>query len=267
MTALGRLVVCFTVVAGTAAPAHAGPKEDAARHTERAMKAHADGKFETALRELLIANKLDPRPELLYAIGQVYAKLEDCKEAIVYYERFLETKPDPEAASEVRGGIAACKAKLPPEPAPEPTPEPKPEPTPAPAPTPPPTKTAQATPPPDDNPLPPRQTDAPPRWYKDKIGGVLVIGGVALGVVGGIVYRSALSDLDAAESSSTLERYDELVDSARSKRVSAVVLTGAGVAAIGAGVVRYMMKRSSTETSVVVVPHDGGGLVTWSGSF
>ena len=115
---------------------------------------------------------------------------------------------------------------------------------------------------------------APPQrsaWYKDKLGDGLVLGGVAAVVVGLVEYRSALSDLDAAENrthTTTLARYNQLVDRAHGKRTASIVLTGAGGALIAAGVARYILHDRSTEVrGVGVAPAHGGGVVTYLGRF
>ncbi|HEX7843773.1 MAG TPA: hypothetical protein VF469_40140, partial [Kofleriaceae bacterium] len=115
---------------------------------------------------------------------------------------------------------------------------------------------------------------APPQrsaWYQDKLGDGLVLGGVAVAVVGLVEYRSALADLDAAESrasTTTLARYDQLIDRAHSKRTASIVLTGAGGALIAAGVARYFLHDRTTEVrGVGVAPAHGGDVVTYLGRF
>jgi len=259
--ALAALLVTVPLVAS------GGPKQDARARIARATKAHEAGKFDVALVELEAAYKLDPQPELLFAIAQVYVKLDKCGEAITYYERFLSITKDPDARAVVTQAIETCKAQLPP-PAPTP-PEPRPpEPPPEPKPV---------APPPAIEPRPAPFAAGPSRsvresggtpWYKDKLGDTLVIGGVTAVVVGVVMYRGAVSDLDAAEGSQSLTRYDELVDSAHSKRTFSVALLGGGAALVGAGVVRYLVRdRGTASTGVGMVPAQGGGLVTWMGRF
>ena len=252
--------------------ASAGPKQDARAHIAKATKAHVAGKFEVALVHLEAAYKLDPQPELLFAIAQVYVKLAKCSDAITYYERFLAITKDPDAKAVVMQAIETCKAQLPaPDPTPLPTPEPPP-PDPKPDPKPDPTPVA---PPEEPRPAPfatatarsVREAGGTP-WYKDKLGDTLVIGGVTAVVVGVAMYGGAVSDLDEAESAPTLTRYDELVDRAHSKRTFSAVLLGGGAALVGAGVVRYIVRdRGAASSSVGMVPAQGGGLVTWIGRF
>jgi tetratricopeptide (TPR) repeat protein len=255
----------------------AGPKEQAKAHIAKATAAHKDGKFAVALDELQAAYKLDPKPDLLFAIAQVYVKLDNCADAIPFYEKFLASTKDPQAQPVVTEAIDACKAKLAqaqpvvtptttPEPVPEPVAKPEPEPKPE----------VHVAPPPEE--LPPRRDPVAPSltvqvsterpWYRDTIADSLLIGGVIAGVVGIVVYSQARSDLDSAESSTTLAGYNQLVDSSHSKQTLSIVLVGGGAALIGGGVVRLMLRDHGKSThGVGMIPTSGGGLVTWTGGF
>jgi tetratricopeptide (TPR) repeat protein len=218
----------------------AGPKEDAQAHIVKATEAHQRSDFNVALQELEAAYAIDPQPDLLYAIGQVYVKLERCADAISYYERYLATAPTLEAAGQAQEAIDACKAKLP-------APEPQPAPTPLPPPSPPTTSA----------------------WYKDPIGGALVGGGLVAGALGVVFYLGARNELDEAEAAMTLPAYEDHVDSAHSKRLVSVILFGGGAALIAGGIARYVMHDAgATEARRVgVVPTSGGGLLTLTGEF
>lgn len=243
---LARAVMALILAAPLSALAGPQEKEKAQEHVARAMEAHGKSDFTTALLELEAAYALDPLPDLLYAIGQVYVQLNRCPEAIEYYEKFLATKPAKQAAADTKQAIQTCQAK-------EPPPPPPPDPEPQPPPPPPPVVLSTAKP-----------------WYKDPIGDALVIGGVAAGVVGAIMYTGARSDLDKAETAMNIQEYDDLVDGAKSKRMYSVILAGGSVVLIGAGIARFMLRDggSNQETrNVGVVPAKGGGLVTWTGRF
>jgi len=244
-----QLVIALLLATTSVARAD-DPKLEAQIHVQRAMAHHSTGKFGEALGELQLAYKLDPQPGLLYAIAQVYVKLDRCSEALPFYERFLETHPDARAASAASEAITVCKAR-PPEPTPEPKPEPKPEPTPEPTPE-------------------PILLDKPASraWYKDPIGAALVGGGVLTGVVGMIFYRSASSDLDAAETAPTYGASEDLIDGAHRKRTYAGFAAAGGIALVGVGVLRYVLASgSSDERRVAITPTPGGAAITWSGGF
>jgi tetratricopeptide (TPR) repeat protein len=256
---------CLAALVAAPAAALADNQDDARAHIAKATRAHKDGRYADARVELQAAYALDPRPDLLYALGQVDAKLGNCRDAIAYYKRFAATQSDPQVGRVVDEAIAACTAA--------------PEPTAAPAATdrappvaarpiaPPPVAARPSAPPPVAT-APAAAQRSP--WYRDTIGGALVAGGVIAAVIGFVEYSSALSDLDAAgdrDRTTTLDRYDELVAGAHQKRTMALVLTGAGGALIGAGIVRFVLRSEPAEVRVGVAPAHGGGVVTYAGRF
>jgi len=237
------LAPLFALVLVAPVVAHADPKADAQVHLGKAMEAHEKNDFQRAVEELQTAYALDPNPDLLYAIGQVYAKLERCNDAVLYYERYLATKPPAQAMVDTKQAISSCEKQPPPPP-----------------------------PPPPDQPAPPPVVVAPATqspWYKDPVGGALVVTGVASAVIGLALYTGARSDLDAAEDAPNLAEYDDLVDRARSRRTYSVVLVGGGALLIGAGVARYMLRGGDNREAqrIGLVPVERGGLVTFGGSF
>jgi tetratricopeptide (TPR) repeat protein len=240
------LVLLALAAAPSMAHADAKAKVEARARMDKATELYGQGKYAEALNELTIAYTLDPRPETLYAIGQMHVQLGNCPQAILFYERFLTTNPDSVPAAAAQEAIDTCKHKpdavLKPDPAPQPAPVPQP-------------------PPP-----------APPAWYTDKLGIVLAGGGVVLGVAGLVTYAAARSDLDKAEDATNYQSHADLVDSAHSKRTIAAVLGAVGVGLVGAGVTRFVLVRrasasASVSTTVGIAPAPSGGLVTWSGRF
>lgn len=273
-------------------------KTNAKVHVDRAAKAHQAGKYQVALSELETAYSIDPQPKLLYAIGQVHAKLGNCTQAVSHYEKFLATIKDKAKQEVVKQAISACKSKEPEKPEKEdkdavfrhkkpaqdelptaektedkklekteekkleePKPEPPQEPRPEPAPVVP--EPVREAPPPE-----PRRDEATP-WYRDWLGDTLVLGGVGVSVASYFVYQSALSDLDNAEAARELAQYERSVDSAHEKRTYTIILAGAGATLVAAGVLRYLTRDTGHHESpgVSIVPAQGGGLITWSGGF
>ena len=236
------LVLLLLAAAPSTAHADAKAKVEARARMEKATELYGQGKYAEALNELTIAYTLDPQPEALYAIGQMHVQLGNCDQAILFYERFLSTNPDAVPAGAAQEAIDTCKSK--PDAITKPDPPPPPEPPPPP-------------PPPES-----------PAWYSDKLGAVLLGGGVLLGLAGVVTYASARSDVDAAEDATNYQSHADLVDSARSKRTIAAVLGAVGVGLVGAGVTRYVLvRRAGGSATVGVAPAPGGGLVTWSGRF
>jgi len=286
MPKLPNLIASAALAAVLAAPgaASADPKQEARAHVDRATKAHKAGQLEKALTELQAAYALDPQPQLLYALGQIYTKLGRCSEASDSYLRFLASGTDPKTAQVVKQALEACKAQGATEPAaPAPTPAAAatastrtPEetedplagksaaPAPAPAEAAPSKRVALGAEPPAE----PTPAEGSRPWYRDVLGDVLVVGGAASLVLGGLAYRAAVTDLDTAETVSTHEKYVELVDGAQTKRLVGVALIGGGVVLVTAGVLRFMLHDRHTEVRRVgMTPARGGGMVTWTRSF
>lgn len=231
--------------------ANAGPKEKAAakKHVKAATAAHANQNYELALSELQAAYALDPAPDTAYAIGQMQIKLGNCPEAIMSYEKFIESKPAPEFVDAANEAIKTCREQLA---AQQPPPPPPPEPTPQPPPP-----AAPVTDPPEGK-----------AFYQDVVGDVLVGGGVIAFGAGIALYLGARGTIDDAEKAPTYAEHQSLVDDAHSKRMYAVILGSVGVAAIGVGVWRFTKVGSDpNEKSVALVPTTTGGLVTLSGRF
>jgi tetratricopeptide (TPR) repeat protein len=249
MTRKALLVVLLALAAAPRA-ALADAKVEAQTRMEHATELYREGKYSEALNELTIAYTLDPRPDILYAIGQMHVQLGNCPQAILFYERFLSTKPDPVPAAAASEAIETCKHK------PEAVEKP-------------PTPTPPVQPPTPEKPVtPPAKEAERPAWYTDKLGAVLLGGGVVLGAAGIVTYTLARSDLDDAERAPDYQTHADLVDSAHGKRTIAAVLGVAGLGLTGAAVTRYLMvRRAGAQSTVGVAPAQGGGLVTWSGQF
>lgn len=230
-------------------------KSEHARRVEQATKARKAGRFEEARVELEAAYALDPQPDLLYALSQVYAKLGNCGEASTYYKRFVATQKSSRSTDVVDQEIAACKPTPPPAKGPPQSPEgPRPLPDKQPSypngpiqsPAGQPSRSAV-----DKPALLPAVARQGSPWYKDGIGDALVLGGVAASVGALVVYRSALSDLDTAERDAlTLTDYYGLVDRAHSRRTTSVAIGTVGSILIVTGIVRYVLHYNSTDTTV-----------------
>lgn len=266
--------LAFAAALLVASQAAAVPRNTVKAHIDKATKAHKEGKFDVALDELKAAYALDPKPDLLFAIAQVYVKLDKCADAITYYEQFLAATKDAQAKQVVTQAIETCKTKLaatappvvsepPPEPEPpkvepppEPTPDVKPTPSPEPAPVRTPFANARSTP----------AKRAP--WYKDPLGDALVAGGVAAGVVALVVRGGAQSEADKAVVAANEVEYRDHLDSSESKEKVALILgVTAGVLVTG-GVVRYVTRsRKQERTRVGIAPTRDGGFVTVLGRF
>jgi len=247
------LVMAALAIIASSQRASADPKTEAKQHVDRATELHAQGKFAQALDELKTAFSLDPRPELLYAMGQLHVLLGECPQATTYYQRYLATKPDPNTANAAIEAIQVCKTNPPPATADVPVP-------------------AGDNPPVIDKPSPP-DTPAPrsatPKraWYGDYLADGLVVGGAAAGVVAVLEYRSAVQNRDHADAATNFQSYVDLVDRAHSQRATAIVFGAAGAALVAAGGLHYMLTDRRARHAVSIGPSHGGGIVTWTGWF
>ncbi|HEY3802436.1 MAG TPA: hypothetical protein VGL61_07500 [Kofleriaceae bacterium] len=184
-------------------PPATDPADSADAHIARARDLHDKGDFEGARAEILAAYKLDPRPELLFALGQLEFNLRHYREAIDYYERFTATQPSAEQAALAEQAIGAARAEL--------------------------------TRPP---PAPPA---TPPLLHTQWDGvdsGLAIVGGLAIVAGGGLAYEAVHLSND---SSGTLSDYDHRLDTARHVRIAAAISGGAGIVAIGAALLRWRL--------------------------
>jgi tetratricopeptide (TPR) repeat protein len=189
-------------------------------HVARARAAHDRGDFVLARDELLAAYKIEPRPALLFALGQVELNLGHYKEAIDYYERFKATNPPADQAALAEQGIGAARLEL---------------------------GRPKAPPPPTPTPPPP-----PPHREWDAIDGVIgATGGAALLASGVLFYQS--SHL-AQDRSGSLAAYAHRIDEAHLARDVAIGCAIGGAVALGAAVLRWRLHLVETTVRVEASP-------------
>jgi tetratricopeptide (TPR) repeat protein len=104
------LAIALFLVGGVAAAAPA--KVDAQRHVDWGNQLYQSGDYAGAIEELKAAWALDPRPDLLYAIGQAARKKGDCAEAVKQYQAYLETNPSAQRRQAAQMQIDRCKEEL-----------------------------------------------------------------------------------------------------------------------------------------------------------
>ena len=233
------------------------PKAMAQAHVHASEKLFQDGKYAEALNELTTAYALDPQPGLLYAIAQVHVKLGDCADAIVWYQRFLDTKPDERPAKAAREAIEMCSTALPKQPEPEPQPPPQTQPQPLPA----------ALAPVKPAPVATTTTTPGTAWYGSVLTDAFVIGGGVAGVAGIELYLRALDDFDGAKTANSYARNHELVEDGHSQRQWAIVAGVGGVALVGGGIAYFLLHVRTLEPDVTISPTNTGAVMTWSGRF
>jgi tetratricopeptide (TPR) repeat protein len=183
------------------------------------------GDAKAARSELVTAYKTDPRPDLLFALGQVELNLGNFQVAIDYYEKFIATEPGEEQVSLAEQAIGAARMRLSQPEGSEPDKQITP---PSPTPTivmPPPVGVQQ------------RFVTRPRQWDLESTG-IAALGGAAIAGGGVLLYYAQHK---ADDHSGTLSEYDGRLHDARITRLTGAGVATAGVLAIGVALLRWRM--------------------------
>jgi hypothetical protein len=98
---------------GLSAPAFADSDPAAAKeHFDLGSALYQQGRYDEALVELTRGYQLDARPEFLYSLGQTERKRARFKEALDYYQRYLDSGLPRERAAAVLIQMDRCRAEL-----------------------------------------------------------------------------------------------------------------------------------------------------------
>ncbi len=228
------------------------PAPAARPFVDAGIAAYKAGDYETAVRELSAAYKIDPQPAMLYAWAQALRLGNRCAEAIPIYRRYLATDPSEAQIAAAQNGISLCEKVLPPEPPPAEPPPAQPEDKEAPA------QPAESAQPAEPEPPPPeaapvQEEPAPRSWYADRLGGALVIGGaVSLGVGVGFLVRSSQTR-DAAGEAMFRDDFVDKLDRATLQRRIGVAGLGVGAALVAGGVFRYVVLRERARAVSIAI--------------
>src|SRR5262249_20784868 len=87
------------------------PTAVAREHFRAAEAAEKRGDYDTALQEYVAAYEAKPHPAVLYNIATVYERLGDPEEAVHYYQKYLEGRPDATDAASVRARVGQIKKR------------------------------------------------------------------------------------------------------------------------------------------------------------
>lgn len=226
MNRLCRLVVCLWL--GVAGSALAQPSTAAKPHVDAGVKAYNAADYETSIREFELAYGIDEDPMLLYAWAQAQRQGRHCDEAIGLYRRYLDSKPTDAQIAAANTGIALC----------EQTPAVRPD----------------KLPPPPADPAPHQPSDSS-SWYQDRLGGGLVIGGVASAAIGVTFLVLSSRSADAASAAGPRAEFLDRLDEATLRRRIGIVGLGVGAGLVIAGIVRYATRDvvvATSGTSVLV---------------
>lgn len=196
-------------------------------HLAKVRELYDRGDFARAREELVAAYQLEPRPELLFALGQVELNLGHFAQAIDDYERFIATEPAADQIALAQQAIGAARARLAEKPAAAPPPRP------------------------------------PPHRGWDRLDTALAAAGGAAVLAGGglVVYGHHL----AGDRSGTLSQYDHRLSRATLVQWVGASCLVAGALAAGGAVLRWRIYRVDTELGPAAAP--GGAGVTWAGRF
>lgn len=192
-------------------------------HLARVRQFYDQGDFVKARDELLAAYKLEPRPELLFALGQVELNIGHYEKAIDYYERFIASEPGPDQVALAQQAIGAARARR-------------------------------------DEKLVLLAPSRPPqhREWDTENTGIVALGGTALLVGAGLfVYGYRLG----RDRSGTLSEYRDRLDQAELTQWIGVGCAAAGALAIGGAVLRWRLRLIDSEVRPIAAPHTAG--VSW----
>ena len=196
------------------------------QHLARVRELYDKGDFARARDELLAAYKLEPRPELLFALGQVELNTGRFENAIDYYEQFLASGPAADQAALAQQAIGAARARLAEKPRVVASPRP---------------------------PRPP-----PHRAWDGADTGILALGVIAVGSGAGVfAYGRQL----AGDRSGTLSAYNRRLSQAALTQWLGVGGAAAGLLAIAGAIVRWRVHLVDTELQPIAAPHTAG--ITW----
>jgi tetratricopeptide (TPR) repeat protein len=219
-----RRLAASLVIAGLSVgtAAHADTADE---HLARGRELYDRGEFAAARDELLAAYQLEPRPELLFALGQVELNTGRFAQAIDYYERFIATEPGADQVALAQQAIGAARARIAEKPAPAPPPRP-----------------------------PPHR-----RWDTTDTA-LAAIGGATIAIGGGLVIYGL--DL-AGDHGGTLSAYNDRVSRATLAQWTGAGCLAAGALAIGGALLRWRLHLVDSEIQPVASPKAAG--VAWVG--
>jgi tetratricopeptide (TPR) repeat protein len=208
-----RLARCLLALAVlTAGLARAAPGiEPPASPVEELRDAYKRGDYVTVRKKLLELYALEPKPELLFALGQVELNLGHYQAAIDYYEKFIATQPSDDQVALAQQAIGAARMRL-----------------------------AHPDRPPqvivEKVPAPPEHPPEQPRRWSTEDTGFVALGGAAVLVGAGLLYYAHTLGEDR---SGSLSAYDMRVEQSRTTKWTGIGIAAAGTVVIAIPLVRW----------------------------
>ncbi|HEY5927403.1 MAG TPA: hypothetical protein VIV11_37220 [Kofleriaceae bacterium] len=247
---IGVLACTATAVAQPSSKQRA----DATAAYQDGQRRYLDEDYVGAAQQFEAAYKLDPDPAYEFNIAQAYRLAKNCEKSVYWYRKFLVDAPKAPNAEAVKKYIAdeeaACIKPVQPPPAQPLEPEPPSEPVP---------------------------DSGAERSHVKRNLGFGALGAAAVGITVGIVFtlkvRSTAEEREGlcpdepmcTWTETKAKREDRL--KTLGARRSAIAISGyaVGAAALGAGIWLLLSDRdASRESSVAIVPTEGGAFVSWS---
>ena len=186
-------------------------------------RAYEQGDYETVRAELLKQYAIEPRTELLFALGQVELNLGNYEAAIRYYERFIERKPADDQIALAQQAIGAARMRL----------------------------ARPDRPGPVGSPPAPERPRVPPRRWTTEDTGLVALGGAAVIVgTGLLVYSHQLGN----DRSGNLSAYEARLEQARTTRWTGAGVAAAGAIVVGAAVLRWRLRPDGTDLAASIAP-------------
>jgi tetratricopeptide (TPR) repeat protein len=232
----------------------------AEEHFQRGLAHYKAEEYEAAIAEFQAGFEIDPHPRLLFNWAQSERLSGDCATAVELYRKLSAEEIPPAVAEVVDDNLTFCERALahPPiqdngngnddvDPVPSPDPADR--------------ATQGAVVAPDNGLRRP--------WYVDSIGGALVASGVVSMTIGLYYYDLSADELEAALHDDTLPEFNDHLSAARSDRLIAQIAAGVGLAAVTAGVLRYVLHQPPRPDAkrVGVAIGGSGGMFTIGGNF
>ena len=217
-----RFAVVLVALVFAASPADARDlKKEAQVRLDAGLREYDAGHFDRAIKEFEAAFAIDPDPDLLLAWAQAERLAGKCSAAVPRYRRYLESKPGAEGVALARSGIDLCVQAAP---------------------------TDRSKGRPADCAAAPEQ-QLP--WYKNPIGGAIVVGVAGIGVGTGFLI-AASGNRDVADHLPTSDAFEARLERATFQRRIGVTILVFGAALIGGGVgYHYLRKRKETPATLV----------------
>jgi tetratricopeptide (TPR) repeat protein len=205
----------LVLVALLVSPARADNSTNARALLQQGVELYRVGKYDDAIAALQRSYELDAKLDTLYALAQAERLGGHCPDALVHYNKILETATEPSLAGAVKNNMGLCVTAKDRD---------KHESTPSAA--------VVITKPPRPSPL---------------VVTMLAGGGVVLGTSVGLLV-AASSSQDAAGTAMTFDEYDRLTRRAGLERGLGYTFAALGVAGLGASV--YLMVRKESPPPV-----------------